>query len=127
MARRNLNGASQGVPSRITEARNKKISLTHNRLYLQIENLFMKHLLWFFQRLYFIYAFSIFLFVMLLLVPFMALASLWGKVRGGNIVYRFCNLWADICFPLIFIFSRRKFEAPHDDNKAYIFVATHQS
>ena len=42
-------------------------------------------------------------------------------------VYRLCILWADLCFSLSFVFTRRKFEAPHDVKKSYIFIATHTS
>jgi 1-acyl-sn-glycerol-3-phosphate acyltransferase len=94
---------------------------------LAFETFFMRLLLLPLQRLYFVYAFTIFLLIMLLIFPAAVIASLWGRVKGGNAVYRLCNLWADICFPLIFIFSKRKFEAPHDGDKAYIFVANHQS
>jgi 1-acyl-sn-glycerol-3-phosphate acyltransferase len=36
-------------------------------------------------------------------------------------------LWADIWFPLIFIFPRKIFEAPHDKKRSYIFVSNHIS
>ena len=87
----------------------------------------MKYLLWLPRRVYFIYAFISFLTVMLVIFLFAIVASFWGRVKGGNAIYKLCNLWADICFSLSFIFSSRKFEAPHDDKRPYIFVATHQS
>jgi len=87
----------------------------------------MKYLFTFLQRLYFIYAFSIFLIVMLLIFPFVLIASFFGKIRGGNITYRLCMLWGDIVFRLIFIFPKRLFESPHDKNRSYIFVTNHIS
>src|SRR5258708_10913844 len=87
----------------------------------------MKYLLWPLQRLYFVYAFIIFLIVMLLIFPFVIIHSFFGRVKGGNMAYEFWNLWAELVFPLIFVFSSRKFETPHDVNRPYIFVATHTS
>lgn len=40
---------------------------------------------------------------------------------------RLCMLWADIWFPLIFIWHKKMYEAPHDKKKAYIFVSNHIS
>lgn len=36
-------------------------------------------------------------------------------------------LWADSWFPLIFVFPKKIFEAPHDKQKQYIFVSNHIS
>lgn len=40
---------------------------------------------------------------------------------------RLCILWADLWFPLIFIFHKKIYEAPHDKKKSYIFVSNHIS
>lgn len=64
---------------------------------------------------------------MLLLFPFVIVASFFGRIRGGNIILRICSLWADIWFPMIFIFHRKIYEVPHDDKKQYIFVSNHIS
>jgi 1-acyl-sn-glycerol-3-phosphate acyltransferase len=80
-----------------------------------------------FQKLYFVYAFIVFLAVMFLILPFAVISSFFGRVRGGNFIYRLCMLWGDIVFPLIFIFPKRIFEAPHDPTRSYIFVANHVS
>lgn len=45
-----------------------------------------------------IYAFVIFLAVMLLLMPFAVVAFFMGRIHGGNLIYKLCILWADICF-----------------------------
>src|SRR4030095_8949316 len=79
------------------------------------------------QWIYCIYAFILFVTIMLLLFPFVILASFFGKIRGGNAIFRTCRVWADLWFPLIFIFPRRSFETPHDKSKAYIFVINHKS
>jgi 1-acyl-sn-glycerol-3-phosphate acyltransferase len=87
----------------------------------------MRYLLRPFRWLYCIYALLLFIGIMLLLFPFMLIASLFGRITGGNMIYRLCMLWGDIWFPLIFIFHRNIYEQPPDRNKQYIFVANHIS
>ena len=79
------------------------------------------------QWLYCIYALLLFVGIMLLLFPFMLIASLFGRITGGNMIYRLCMLWGDIWFFLVFIFHRNYYEQPPDKNKQYIFVANHIS
>lgn len=40
---------------------------------------------------------------------------------------RLCMIWADLWFPLIFIWHKKIFESPHDKSKPYIFVTNHIS
>ena len=79
------------------------------------------------QWIYCAYAFVLFVLLMLLLFPFVLIASLFGKVRGGNAIFRICMVWADLWFPLVFIYPKRKFESPHDRTKQYVFVINHTS
>src|SRR5215203_5181886 len=79
------------------------------------------------QWIYCIYALLLFIGIMLLLFPFILIASLFGRITGGNIIYRLCMLWGDLWFPLIFIFHRNYYEQPLDKNKPYIFVSNHIS
>lgn len=87
----------------------------------------MKVLLRPFQWLYFIYAIILFVAIMLLIFPFVIIASFFGRIRGGNMIIRLCMFWADLWFPLIFIFHKKIYETPHDRSKAYIFVSNHIS
>lgn len=87
----------------------------------------MQYLLKPLQWLYCIYALLLFIGIMLLFFPFMLIASLFGRITGGNMIYRLCMLWGDIWFFLIFIFHRNHYEQPADKNKQYIFVANHIS
>ena len=87
----------------------------------------MKILLKPFQWLYSIYALVLFIGIMLLLFPFVIIASLFGRIRGGNIIYRLCMLWGDTWFFLVFIWHKNYFEQPLDKNKQYIFVGNHIS
>lgn len=64
---------------------------------------------------------------MLLIFPFVMIASLFGKITGGNMVYRLCVLWGDIWFALIFIRIKKIYESPLNKNNQYIFVANHIS
>lgn len=79
------------------------------------------------QWIYAVYAIVLFVAIMLLIFPFVILASFMGRIKGGNTILRLCMLWADIWFPLIFIFHRRIYEAPHDKSRQYIFVSNHIS
>jgi 1-acyl-sn-glycerol-3-phosphate acyltransferase len=69
----------------------------------------------------------VFVAIMLLIFPFVTIASLFGRIRGGNMILRLCMFWADAWFFLIFIYVKRIYEAPHDKQKPYIFVANHIS
>ena len=77
--------------------------------------------------LYSIYAFLTFVAVMLLIFPFALMATMFGRIRGGNMVFWLCMRWADIWFFLIFIWHRKIYESPHDKSKPYIFVSNHIS
>lgn len=87
----------------------------------------MKYLFKPFQWIYCIYALVLFVGIMLLLFPCMLIASLFGRVTGGNMIYRLCMLWGDIWFFLVFIFHRNYYEQPLERNKQYIFVVNHIS
>jgi len=87
----------------------------------------MKLLLKPLQWIYCIYALASFIGIMLVLFPFMLIASLFGRIKGGNIIYMLCTLWADTWFFLIFIHHRNYYEQPLDKNKQYIFVGNHIS
>jgi 1-acyl-sn-glycerol-3-phosphate acyltransferase len=76
---------------------------------------------------YSIYAFIVFIALMLVIFPFVIIASFFGRIKGGNMILRLCMLWADLWFLLIFIVVKRIYEAPHDKSKQYIFVSNHIS
>lgn len=87
----------------------------------------MRYLFKPFQLLYCIYAILLFVGLMLLVFPFILLASLFGRITGGNMIYRICMVWGDIWFFLVFIFHRNYYEQPIERNKQYIFVGNHIS
>ncbi len=87
----------------------------------------MKVLLKPFHFIYWLYAVLLFLAIMLVIFPFVIIASFFGRIVGGNMILRLCMLWADIWFPLVFIKVKKIMESPHDKTKPFIFVSNHIS
>jgi 1-acyl-sn-glycerol-3-phosphate acyltransferase len=87
----------------------------------------MKYLLLPIKGLYFLYATISFVVLMLLVFPVVIIASFFGKISGGNFIYRCCAFWADTWFLLIGIRHRNLGEVPQDNKQQYIFVANHIS
>lgn len=87
----------------------------------------MKAIRRFFQYVYVIWALWWFVVLMLVVVPFVLLSALTGKVRGGNITYRLCNWWAVAWYLLIGVRHKEIYEARPDSAQHYIFVANHIS
>ena len=87
----------------------------------------MKLLLKPFQILYFFYACILFLVTMILVFPFVIIASFFGNISGGNAIYRLCVLWGDVWCFLIGIRHRNIYESPEEKGRQYIFVANHIS
>ena len=87
----------------------------------------MRFLLKFIQIIYVIYAFTLFTAFLLLIFPLVIIASFFGKIKGGNFIYRLCRLWAGFVLFIMGIRNRVTFEAPHDRGKQYVFVFNHIS
>jgi 1-acyl-sn-glycerol-3-phosphate acyltransferase len=77
--------------------------------------------------LYFIYAVITFLLFMFLILPFVIIGSFFGKIKGGNFIYRACGIWADLWLFSIGIHHKNLYEVPHDTGRQFIFVANHIS
>lgn len=80
-----------------------------------------------FQLLYVVYAFSLFIVLMIPVFLWSLFATLFGRIRGGNMVYGACIAWADIWFTLIFIRHRNIYLQKLQKNQSYIFVVNHIS
>ena len=80
-----------------------------------------------FRIVFSIYGFLVFLILMLLLFPLIFIASFFGAVTGGNIIYYICRFWANACFFLWGIWHRNIFEGPKSKRHAVIFVFNHLS
>ncbi len=78
------------------------------------------------QLIYCIYAFIVFVALMFIVLPFVLIASVFG-IPGGNFIYRLCNFWASTWFIFIGIRHQEIYEAPHNKQQQYIFVANHIS
>lgn len=81
----------------------------------------------FLQLLYFVYATLLFLALMIPVALFSVLASFAGALRGGNLIYRACKVWADIWFPLVGIFHRNTCLDTDIPPGPYIYIANHIS
>ncbi|MEO5591568.1 MAG: lysophospholipid acyltransferase family protein [Chitinophagaceae bacterium] len=88
----------------------------------------MNPFLKFIRALYSIYAMLTFILLLLVIFPFVLLASVFGKIKGGNVIYWICNIWSDVWFFLIGVWSKKIIQtnAPQK-NEQYIFVANHIS
>ncbi|HQW85040.1 MAG TPA: lysophospholipid acyltransferase family protein [Ferruginibacter sp.] len=77
--------------------------------------------------LYTMYAFTVFVTIMFLILPFIIIASFFGKIKGGNFIYKLCKLWARLVLFMLGIFHKNIFEWPVDGSKHYVFVFNHIS
>lgn len=77
--------------------------------------------------LFSIYAAIIFVAFMLLIFPFVIIASFFGRIKGGNMIYRLCVFWADCWFAFTFIRVKSIYETPFDAHEKSIIVANHIS
>ncbi|MES2882260.1 MAG: lysophospholipid acyltransferase family protein [Bacteroidota bacterium] len=77
--------------------------------------------------LYALYAMVVFVLLMLPVFIYVLLVIPFGKIKGGNLAYAGCKLWADVWFALIFVRHKNIFIEPLQKDAAYIFVANHIS
>ena len=87
----------------------------------------MKLLVRLLQYIYCVYALLTFILLMFIVLPFVLLSLLFGKVRGGNMIYQLCRFWATSWYFLVGVIHKEIYEHPHDRSRQYIFVANHIS
>jgi 1-acyl-sn-glycerol-3-phosphate acyltransferase len=87
----------------------------------------MKWLLKPLQWLYCIYALILFLVLMVPVFLFSFCVSFLGRIKGGNLIYKACRLWAGIWFAFLFIRQKNIYEQKLVRGRSYIFVANHIS
>ena len=63
---------------------------------------------------------------MFLALPFVIAFSFFD-IKGGNLVYVTCNIWARLWYGCIAVRHKEIYEVPHDRNRQFIFVANHSS
>lgn len=95
--------------------------------YLYHYPIIMKYLLKPLQWIYCLYALLLFVVIMLIALPFVVAASFFGKVKGGNFIYKVCRVWALTWSYAVGIYYKEIYEQPHDKAKHYIFVGNHIS
>lgn len=87
----------------------------------------MKLLLKPLQWIYAVYAFALFLALMLIVFPLVIIASFFGRVNGGNFIYRICSYWADVWLFFIGVYHKKIIESPVNKRLQYIFISNHIS
>lgn len=79
------------------------------------------------QLLYVVYAFAAFVALMILVFVWALLVLPFGRIKGGNLIYYGCVVWADVWFTLVFIFHKNIYVEELKKDQSYIFVANHIS
>lgn len=64
---------------------------------------------------------------MLAVIPFVVTASFFGRIRGGNFIYKICKVWGYLWYFLIGIRHKNIYEGPQQLTEQFIFVANHIS
>ncbi len=77
--------------------------------------------------LYTLYALIWFIFFTLMAFPLVLVFSLFGRIRGGNLICSMAKIWADIWYFLIGIRHRNIFESSYEPDRNYIFLFNHIS
>ncbi|HLL43503.1 MAG TPA: lysophospholipid acyltransferase family protein [Segetibacter sp.] len=79
------------------------------------------------QWIYAVYALLMFAAIMFAVVPFVVVAFFFGRIKGGNIIYKVCKVWGYLWYFLIGIRHKNIYEVANDFAAQYIFVANHNS
>ena len=87
----------------------------------------MRYLLKPLHILYVCYACLLFVALMIPVFIWSLIALAFGRIRGGNLVYYGCIVWADIWFFLVGIRHRNIYQEALDPQQSYIFVSNHIS
>jgi 1-acyl-sn-glycerol-3-phosphate acyltransferase len=80
-----------------------------------------------FQIIYALYAMLLFIIILLIVTPFVIIASFFGKINGGNAVMKIAHGWADVWLFLIGIYHIRVVEQEIRKDQSYVFVSNHNS
>ena len=80
-----------------------------------------------FRWLYVVYAFGLFILLMIPVFLFAIVASFFGDIKGGNLIYKACSLWGDVWFFLVGIRHKNIYEQPLQKEQSYIFISNHIS
>ena len=79
------------------------------------------------RYIYSIYALLTFMMVMLMVMPFVFLSLPFGRVKGGNLIYHLCKIWAGVWYFFLGVRHQEIHEIEHEKSQQYIFIANHNS
>lgn len=79
------------------------------------------------QLLYVVYAFVFFVALMIPVFIWSLLVFSFGKIKGTNLIYYACIVWADIWFFIVFIRHKNIYLEKPRKGQSYIYVANHIS
>jgi len=85
----------------------------------------MKYFLRFLQVIYSLYGVIIFIAFLVLIFPLVIIASFFGKIKGGNFIYRLCHVWTDFFLFMMGIRIQYIYEQAVDPKKQYVFIFNH--
>jgi 1-acyl-sn-glycerol-3-phosphate acyltransferase len=69
----------------------------------------------------------LFVIILLIVTPFVIIASFFGKISGGNAVMKIAHGWADVWLFLIGIYHLRIVEQELKNDQSYVFISNHNS
>ena len=79
-----------------------------------------------FRFVYVVYAFFTFVLLMIPVFIWSICVLPFGRIKGGNLIYKACIAWADIWFALVFIRHKNIYQGS-DHEISYIYVSNHIS
>lgn len=79
------------------------------------------------QWAYCLYALLTFIVIMFAAIPFVIVASFFGRIKGGNFIFKIVKAWGYLWHFLISIRQKNVYESLPDTSRQYIFVANHIS
>jgi 1-acyl-sn-glycerol-3-phosphate acyltransferase len=85
----------------------------------------MRYFLQFIRAIFSIYGLLMFIAFLLLIFPLVVIASFFGKIKGGNFIYKLCHLWADFFLFVLGIRQQYIYISKPDPAKQYVFVFNH--
>lgn len=85
----------------------------------------MQYFTRFIQIIYSLYAIIVFTAFLIVIFPLVVAASFFGKIKGGNFIYRLCRLWADFFLFAIGIRTQYIYNSTIDHQQQYVFVFNH--
>lgn len=85
----------------------------------------MQYFVRFIQVIYSLYAIIVFTAFLIVIFPLVIVASFFGKIEGGNFIYRLCKVWADFFLFAIGIRIQYIYESAIDHKQQYVFVFNH--